>query len=279
MTDETKQKAQEKLAKINTKIGYPTKWRDYSGLDVVKDDLFANTLASNKLEFQRMTSRLGKPVDKEEWGMTPQTVNAYYAPPLNEIVFPAAILQSPFFSKNAETALNYGGIGAVIGHEISHAFDDQGSKYDGDGNLNNWWTDEDREAFKGLTNRLVAQYEEYEPLDGKRVNGNLTLGENIADLSGLSIAHKAYRLSLNGNEPEKIAGWTGDQLFFVGWSRVWCRKYRDAEMVRRLLIDPHSPSQYRANGPVGNISAFYQAFDVKEGDKLFKPEKERIEIW
>ena len=211
--------------------------------------------------------------------MTPQTVNAYYSPPLNEIVFPAAILQSPFFSKDTEAALNYGGIGAVIGHEISHAFDDQGSKYDGDGNLNNWWTDEDRTAFKELTNRLVAQYAEYEPLEDKRVNGNLTLGENIADLSGLSIAHKAYRLSLDGEKPKEVAGWNGDQLFFVGWSRVWCRKYRDAEMVRRLLIDSHSPSQYRANGPVGNIKAFYQAFDVKEGDKLFKPEKERIEIW
>ena len=279
MTDATKVKAKEKLSKINTKIGYPTKWREYSGLEVVADDLFANTLSSNLLEYKRMTDRLGKPVDKEQWGMTPQTVNAYYSPPLNEIVFPAAILQSPFFSKDAETALNYGGIGAVIGHEISHAFDDQGSKYDGDGNLNNWWTEEDGKAFKELTSRLVAQYAEYEPLEDKRVNGELTLGENIADLSGLSIAHKAYRLSLNGGEPEKIAGWTGDQLFFVGWSRVWCRKYRDAEMVRRLLIDSHSPSQYRANGPVGNIKAFYEAFDLKEGDKLFKPEEDRIEIW
>lgn len=279
MTDVTKKRAQEKLSKINTKIGYTNKWRDYSGLEVVPDDLFANTLNSSALEFKRMIDRLGNPVDKEQWGMTPQTVNAYYNPSLNEIVFPAAILQSPFFSKDAETPLNYGGIGAVIGHEISHAFDDQGSKYDGDGNLNNWWTDEDRTAFKELTNRLVAQYASYSPLEGKTVNGELTLGENIADLSGLSIAHKAYRLSLNGSEPEKIAGWTGDQLFFVGWSRVWRRKYRDAEMVRRLLIDSHSPSQFRANGPVGNIRAFYEAFDLKEGDGLFKPKEERIEIW
>lgn len=279
MTDETKMRAKEKLSKINTKIGYTTKWRDYADLTVVPDNLFANIVASNRVEFKRMTGRLGKPVDKEQWGMTPQTVNAYYNPSLNEIVFPAAILQSPFFSKDAEAPLNYGGIGAVIGHEISHAFDDQGSKYDGDGNLNNWWTDQDREAFKELTSRLVAQYADYEPLDGKKVNGKLTLGENIADLSGLSISHKAYQLSLDGEQPEKIAGWTGDQLFFVGWSRVWRRKYRDAEMVKRLLTDSHSPSQYRANGPVSNIGAFYEAFDVKQGDDLFKPEKERIEIW
>ena len=279
MTDATKVKAKEKLGKITTKIGYTKQWRDYSGLTVVADNLFANTVTSNILEFKRNINKLGKPVDREEWGMTPQTVNAYYNPTKNEIVFPAAILQSPFFNKDAEPALNYGGIGAVIGHEISHAFDDQGSKYDGDGNLNNWWTDEDRGAFKELTEKLIAQYASYEPLDGKNVNGQLTLGENIADLSGLSIAHKAYRYSLNGEEPPEVAGWTGDQLFFVGWSRVWQRKYRDAEMVRRLLIDPHSPSECRANGPVGNISAFYQAFELKEGDALFKAKEDRIEIW
>ncbi len=279
MTSATKKRAQEKLSKINTKIGYTNKWRDYSKLAVVPDDLFANVVNSRQVEFRRMTDRFGKPVDREQWGMTPQTVNAYYNPALNEIVFPAAILQSPFFSKDAEKPLNYGGIGAVIGHEISHAFDDQGSKYDGDGNLNNWWSDQDRAAFKELTTRLVEQYASYQPLDGKHVNGNLTLGENIADLSGLSIAHKAYRLSLNGKEPVKVAGWTGDQLFFVGWSRVWRRKYRDAEMVRRLLTDPHSPSQYRANGPVSNIKAFYAAFDLKKGDRLYKPVEERIEIW
>ena len=279
MTDVTKQKAKEKLGKITTKIGYTNQWRDYSELNVVPDNLFANTLNSNTLEFKRNVDKLGKPVDREEWGMTPQTVNAYYNPTKNEIVFPAAILQSPFFSKDAEAALNYGGIGAVIGHEISHAFDDQGSKYDGEGNLNNWWTDQDREAFKELTEKLIAQYASYEPLTGKNVNGQLTLGENIADLSGLSIAHRAYRYSLNGEEPNEVAGWTGDQLFFVGWSRVWQRKYRDAEMVRRLLIDPHSPSECRANGPVSNIDAFYQAFELKQGDALYKPKKERIEIW
>ncbi len=279
MTDATKVKAKEKLSKITTKIGYPDKWRDYSDLTVNPKDLMENCRSSRNVEYARMINKLGQPVDRLEWGMTPQTVNAYYNPSLNEIVFPAAILQSPFFSKDAEPALNYGGIGAVIGHEISHAFDDQGSQYDAEGNLKNWWSDEDRDAFKSLTEQLVAQYSEYEPVTGKNVNGKLTLGENIADLSGLSIAYKAYQLSLNGQVPPKVAGWTGQQLFFVGWSRVWQRKYREAEMIRRLLIDPHSPSQYRANGPVMNIDAFYQAFDVKEGDRLFKPVNERIRIW
>lgn len=279
MTDTTKTKAKEKLSKITTKIGYTEKWRDYSGLEVSSKNLMSNVRSSNKVEYHRMVDKLGQPIDRTEWGMTPQTVNAYYNPSKNEIVFPAAILQSPFFSKDAEPALNYGGIGAVIGHEISHAFDDQGSQYDGDGNLNNWWTDEDRKAFEGITKELIAQYAAYEPLEGKNVNGELTLGENIADLSGLAISHKAFRLSLEGGEPEKIAGWTGDQLFFVGWSRVWARKYREAEMIKRLLTDPHSPSQFRANGPVMNIDAFYQAFDVKEGDRLYKPENERLKIW
>lgn len=279
MSDQTKKAAKEKLSKIRTKIGYPDKWLNYSALEVKPNDLFGNMLRSTQVEYKRMIDKLGKPVDRDEWGMTPQTVNAYYSPTKNEIVFPAAILQPPFFDPDAPDALNYGGIGAVIGHEISHAFDDQGSRYDGDGNLRNWWTDEDRAAFKALADRLVAQYSSYEPLPKKRVNGKLTLGENIADLSGLSVAYKAYRISRKGKEEEKFAGWNGPQLFFVGWSRVWARKYRDAEMVRRLLIDPHSPSRYRANGPVMNIDAFYEAFNVKEGDKLFKPKNERIRIW
>lgn len=279
MTDETKVKAQEKLSKFTTKIGYPNKWRDYSKLEIQEDDLVGNLMSSAKVEHQRMVDKLGEPVDKEEWGMTPQTVNAYYNPTKNEIVFPAAILQPPFFNPAADDAVNYGGIGAVIGHEISHGFDDQGSKYDGDGNLNNWWTDDDAAAFKSLTDRLVAQYEEYEPLPNKRVNGNLTLGENIADLSGLTIAFKAYKLSLEGEPSPEIAGWSGEQRFFVGWSQVWRRKYQDAEMIKRLLIDPHSPSAYRANGPVTNIDAFYEAFELKPGDKLYKPEEERIQIW
>ncbi len=279
MTDETKVKAQEKLAKITTKIGYPDQWRDYAGLEIESDDLVGNIMRSAQFEYERMVKKLGQPVDRLEWGMTPQTVNAYYNPTLNEIVFPAAILQPPFFSVDAPDALNYGGIGAVIGHEISHAFDDQGSRYDGEGNLNNWWTDADRKAFEELTQRLIAQYSEYEPLPGKKVKGDFTLGENIADLSGLSVAYKAFQLSKNGSEPEKVAGYTSNQLFFVGWSRVWQRKYREDEMIRRLLIDPHSPSQYRANGPVTNIDAFYDAFEVKEGDLLYKPVSERIRIW
>ncbi len=279
MTDETKKRAKEKLAKINTKIGYTSKWRDYSKLVIEPDDLFGNMVRSQEVEYRRMIEKLGKPVDRDEWGMTPQTVNAYYNPSLNEIVFPAAILQPPFFSAKAPEALNYGGIGAVIGHEISHAFDDQGSKYDGDGNLVNWWTDSDREAFEKLTKQLVAQYEEYEALPGQNVNGKLTLGENIADLSGLAIANKAMNLSFADNPPKKFAGWEPKQLFFVGWSRVWQRKYRDDELSKRLKNDPHSPSQFRANGPVMNIDAFYEAFDLNEGDRLFKPEEDRIKIW
>ncbi len=278
MSDETKAKAKIKLSKIRTKIGYPTKWRDYSAFNVESDDLVGNLIRSAKVEHQRQVKKLGQPIDREEWGMTPQTVNAYYNPTKNEIVFPAAILQSPFFSADAPAPLNYGGIGAVIGHEISHAFDDQGSRYDGDGNLNNWWTDSDREAFEKLTTQLVNQYGKYEPLPGQFVNGKFTLGENIADLSGLEIAHRAMTLELQGQNIE-MAGWNQDQLFFVGWSRVWARKYRDAEMAKRLLIDPHSPSAYRANGPVTNIDAFYKAFDLKPGDALYKPESERIKIW
>ncbi|QEG21286.1 M13 family metallopeptidase [Mariniblastus fucicola] len=279
MSDETKAKAKVKLSKIRTKIGYPTKWRDYSALEVEPADLVGNTIRSAKVEHDRQVQKLGKPIDREEWGMTPQTVNAYYNPTKNEIVFPAAILQTPFFSADTPAPLNYGGIGAVIGHEISHAFDDQGSRYDGDGNLNNWWTDADREAFEKLTTQLVEQYDGYEPLPGKFVKGDFTLGENIADLSGLEIAHRAMSFELDGKDPIEVAGWNQDQLFFVGWSRVWARKYREAEMMKRLLTDPHSPSAYRANGPVTNIDAFYKAFDLKEGDQLFKPESQRIKIW
>lgn len=279
MTDETKVRAKEKLSKIGTKIGYPNVWRDYSQLVVKPEDLLGNVMRSNVVEYNRNIAHLGQPIDREEWGMTPQTVNAYYNPTKNEIVFPAAILQAPFFSMNAPDPLNYGGIGAVIGHEISHAFDDQGSRYDGDGNLKNWWSKEDEVAFAKLTKQLIAQYAQYEPLDGKAVNGQLTLGENIADLSGLTIAHKALTIAQAGQPAVKVAGWNSDQLFFVGWSRVWQRKYREKEMVKRLLTDSHSPSQYRANGPVMNIDAFYQAFNLKPGDGLFKAEDERIKIW
>lgn len=278
MTDATKLKAKEKLAKFTVKIGYPDKWKDYSKLSI-GDDLISNVRNATYNEFRRNIDKLGQPIDREEWGMTPQTVNAYYNPGKNEIVFPAAILQPPFFNMEADDAVNYGGIGAVIGHEISHGFDDQGSKYDGDGNLNSWWTAQDRHAFEQLADRLVDQFSEYSPLPGKYVDGKLTLGENIADLSGLAIAHRAYRISLDGKEAPELDDWTGDQRFFLGWSQVWRRKYRDAEMMRRLLVDPHAPSWYRANGPVINIDAFYDAFNVQPDDALYRPKSERIKIW
>jgi predicted metalloendopeptidase len=236
-------------------------------------------MRSAQVEYKRMIDKLGKPVDRSEWYMTPHTVNAYYNPGQNEIVFPAGILQPPFFDVTADDAVNYGSIGAIIGHEISHAFDDQGSKYDGDGNLNDWWTDEDREAFHKHTAKLVDQFNRYSPLPDKNVNGELTLGENIADLSGMSIAHKAYKIALDGKEAPVIDGWTGDQRFFLGWGQSWQRKYRDAEMVNRLLTDPHSPSMYRSNGPVSNFDAFYDAFDLKPGDELYRAPAERIKIW
>ena len=279
MTDATKKQALVKLSKITPKIGYPEKWRDYSKLEIAADDLIGNMRRSAMHEHQRMLDKLGQPVDRGEWGMTPQTVNAYYNPGLNEIVFPAAILQPPFFDAESDDAVNYGGIGAVIGHEISHGFDDQGCKYDGDGNLKNWWTESDQAAFKKLTSRLVAQYEGYEALPAKKLNGRLTLGENIADLSGMAIAFKAYRISLAGKDGPVLDGYTSSQRFFLGWSQIWRRKYRDAELLKRLVTDPHSPSHFRANGPVTNLDAFYEAFNVKPGDKLFKPKEERIQIW
>lgn len=279
MTDETKKKALDKLHKITTKIGYPDEWRDYSKLEIKADDLLGNMQRSAAFEHHRQLDRLHKPVDRKEWGMTPQTVNAYYNPSMNEIVFPAAILQPPFFDAKADDAANYGGIGAVIGHEISHGFDDEGSKYDGDGNLQNWWTEADREAFDKLTGQLVSQFEGYEPLPGRKLNGKLTLGENIADLSGMAIAYKAYRMSLGGKDGPVIDGHTSAQRFFLSWAQIWRRKYREDELIRRLVIDPHSPSSFRANGPISNLDAFYEAFDVKAGDKLFKPKAERIQIW
>ena len=279
MTPVTKQKAKDKLAKIHTKIGYTEKWRDYSTLVVEPDDLLGNLMRSAQVEYKRMVDKLGKPVDRTEWFMTPQTINAYYNAGQNEIVFPAAILQPPFFDVGADDAVNYGSIGAIIGHEISHAFDDQGSKYDGDGNLKDWWTAADRDAFHKQTAKLVEQFSQYAPLPGKTVNGELTLGENIADLSGMSIAHKAYKIALAGKPAPEIDGWTGDQRFFLGWAQSWQRKYRDAEMVNRLLTDPHSPSMYRANGPCTNFDPFYPAFDVQPGDQLYRAPEERITIW
>jgi putative endopeptidase len=279
MGAETKKAAHEKLGKFTYKIGYPDKWRDYSALEIKADDLLGNIVRATEFEYNRNLNKLGKPIDRSEWFMTPQTVNAYYNPTMNEIVFPAAILQPPFFDMKADDAVNYGGIGAVIGHEVGHGFDDQGSQYDGDGNLRNWWTEQDQNEFKARTGKLVAQYNAFEPLPGKKVNGELTLGENIGDLGGLTIAYKAYQLSLAGQPAPMIDNMSGDQRFFMGWAQVWARKYRDEELNQRLVTDPHSPSEYRCNGIVANLPEFYAAFDVKEGDKLFLKPEDRVKIW
>jgi putative endopeptidase len=279
MSEETKQKALAKLAKFNAKIGYPDKWRDYSSLEIIKGDLPGNMLRAAAFEYQRQLNKLGKPIDRSEWLMTPQTVNAYYNPTMNEVVFPAAILQPPFFNVDADDAVNYGGIGAVIGHEMTHGFDDQGRKSDGDGNLTEWWTENDGKEFERRSNLMVQQYNTFNPLDTMKVNGQLTLGENIADLGGLTIAYYAYQRSLGGKDAPVIDEMTGNQRFFLGWAQVWARKYRDDELRRRLLTDPHSPSQYRANGIVANMPEFYAAFDVKPGDPLYRNDQERVKIW
>ncbi len=279
MSPETKKAAKEKLSKFTYKIGYTDKWRDYSTLEINKDDLLSNVVRAVEFEFNRELNKLGKPIDRTEWGMTPQTVNAYYNPVMNEIVFPAAILQPPFFSTVADDAVNYGGIGAVIGHEIGHGFDDQGSQYDGAGNLRNWWTDQDRKEFEARTRKLVAQYDSFFPVEGEHINGKMTLGENIGDLGGLSIAYKAYKLSLNGKEGPVIDGFTADQRFFMGWAQVWARLYREEELRQRLVTDPHSPSEYRCNGVIRNMPEFYKTFNVKEGDKLYLKPEERVKIW
>jgi putative endopeptidase len=284
MTPETKAKAKEKLATYNPKIGYPAKWRDYSALKIVAGDPVGNAARSGEFEYDRLLAKLGKPVDRDEWGMTPMTVNAYYNPVLNEIVFPAAILQPPFFDPNADAAVNYGAIGAVIGHEISHGFDDQGSQYDATGALRNWWTPADSEKFKAATDKLVAQYDAYCPVPAagaqpaRCVSGKLTLGENIADLAGLTIAYNAYKLSLGGGDAPVIEGVTGDQRFFFGWAQVWRRLYRDQELINRLTTDVHSPSEYRVS-VVRNIDAWYPAFNVKAGEALYLSPEQRVRIW
>ena len=279
MSAETKTEALAKLAKFTSKIGYPEQWRDYSKLDINKNDLIGNVMRGAQFNAEYQRNKLGKPVDRKEWGMSPQTVNAYYSPRQNEIVFPAAILQPPFFNAAADDAVNYGGIGAVIGHEISHGFDDSGSQSDGDGNLRDWWTKEDKANFNQLTAALVKQYNAYSPLDGYYVNGALTLGENIADNSGLAIAYKAYQLSLGGKPAPVIDGYTGAQRFYIGWAQVWRGKARDAETIRLLNIDPHSPAAARGNVPLTNQPEFYKAFDVKEGDAMYLSPEQRITIW
>jgi putative endopeptidase len=279
MSDETKEKALVKLASFKPKVGYPDKWRDYSDLEIKGDDLMGNSRRSAKFELDYDLNRVGKAVDPVDWGMTPQTVNAYYSPTRNEIVFPAAILQPPFFNMAADDAVNYGGIGGVIGHEIGHGFDDQGSKYDGGGNLRSWWTEEDRTAFDALGDRFVAQYDKFSPLEGMNVNGRLTLGENIGDLAGVTIGYRAYLMSLDGREAPVIDGLTGEQRFFMGWAQVWRSKMREDALRARLLSDPHSPAPYRVLGPLRNVDAFYQAFDVKETDEMYLAPEERVKIW
>lgn len=279
MSEDTKQKALEKLSKFTPYIGYPSEWRDYSALEVTGDDLVGNYKRSSEFDYQESIEKIGEPVKEEDWGMTPQTVNAYYSPVRNEIVFPAGILQPPFFNMDAEDAVNYGGIGAVIGHELGHGFDDQGSKYDGDGNLQSWWTDADRAAFDERGAKLAAQYDSYEPIEGVFVNGKLTLGENIGDLAGLTIAYKAYVDSLAGQDSPVLDGYTGEQRVFLGWAQVWQTKQRDEYTRNQVLSDPHSPAFYRVNGTVVNVPAFYEAFDVKQGDELYLPPEERVTIW
>jgi putative endopeptidase len=281
MSPETKKKALEKLAKFTPKIGYPDKWRDYSKLEIRRDDLVGNMKRASVFENDRQIAKLGKPVDRLEWIMTPQTVNAYYNPGMNEIVFPAAILQPPFFDLEADDAVNYGGIGAVIGHEIGHGFDDQGSKYDGDGNMNDWWTDSDRKEFDSRAKKLIEQYNGFEPpeVPGQHVNGALTIGENIGDLGGLTIGYKAYRIALGDKTAPVLDGLTGDQRFFTGWAQVWRAKYRTAELTRRLAVDSHSPAEFRCNGTVRNIPEFHKAFNIKEGDKLWLAPDRRVQIW
>jgi len=282
MTDETKQKALTKLSKFTPKIGYPVKWKDYSSIAVDSDDLVGNVQRVSSWEFDYHSNKIGSPIDRDEWHMTPQTVNAYYNPGLNEIVFPAAILQPPFFSPEADDAINFGGIGAVIGHEIGHGFDDQGSKYDGDGRLVSWWTEADRKAFEARTGSLIAQYSELTPaqLDEKyKVNGELTIGENIGDLGGLGIAWKAYLLSLEGKEPPVIDGLTAAQRFLMGWAQCWRTKGRDEITIQRLAVDPHSPPEFRANQVAKNLDVFHEAFETQPGDGMWLEPEQRVVIW
>ena len=281
MTEETRGRALDKLSKFTPKIGYPVKWRDYSTLEIVADDLLANVQATNDFEFSRELGKIGKKLDRDEWFMTPQTINAYYNPGFNEIVFPAAILQFPFFDESRDSAANYGAIGAVIGHEIGHGFDDQGSKYDGDGRLIDWWSEADKAAFQTRTAALIEQFTGLAPqqIPEHTVNGALTIGENIGDLGGLSIAWKAYLLSLDGAEPAVIDGLTGAERFFLSWAQAWQMKLRDEEAIRLLSIDPHSPNEFRCNQIVSNIDAFYAAFGVTETDALWLAPEQRVTIW
>ncbi|MBT2160863.1 M13 family metallopeptidase [Zobellia barbeyronii] len=278
MSADTKKEALDKLSKFTPKIGYPDKWKSYD-IDIKREDLFGNLQRAALMEYNRELAKLGQPIDKTEWGMTPQTVNAYYNPTLNEIVFPAAILQPPFFDLNAEDAINYGSIGAVIGHEIGHGFDDKGSTFDGDGAMRNWWTENDLEEFKKRTSALVSQYDSFEALPGLNVNGEFTLGENIGDLGGLSIALKAYKIALNGKESPVMDNYTGEQRVFIGYAQSWRNKIRDEALRVQINTDPHSPANFRVNGVVSNIPEFYTAFNVQKSDSLYLAPEKRVKIW
>lgn len=279
MSEATKKQALNKVDKFLIKIGYPDKWTDYSSLKIVKNDLYGNALRATEFEYKRNLNKLGKPVDRTEWGMTPQTVNAYYNPSLNEIVFPAAILQPPFFDLNADDAVNYGAIGAIIGHEIGHGFDDQGSAFDGDGVMKNWWTAADLAAFKAKTKALVDQYNSFKAFPDLNVNGEYTLGENIGDLGGLSIAIKAYKATLKGKEAPVLDGFTGLQRVFLGWGQGWCEIQREEALRSQIAGDPHAPAKFRINGVVRNIPEFYEAFKINPTDSLYLPPAKRVKIW
>jgi putative endopeptidase len=279
MSGETKVKAKEKLHSFMKKIGYPDKWRDYSKVSISRDKYFENLEACSKNEFDYSIAKVDKPVDKAEWGMTPPTVNAYYNPSFNEIVFPAGILQFPFFDPAADDAINYGGIGLVIGHEMTHGFDDQGAQYDKDGNLKNWWTSADSAKFVEGSKKIISQYDAYTVLDTIHVNGALTTGENMADNGGLAISYDAFKMTKQGKSNVKIDGFTPDQRYFISFAQVWRAKQKDESTRQRINTDPHSPANWRVIGPLSNFTPFYTAFNVKEGDKMYKPESERIKIW
>ncbi len=279
MSEETKQQAQQKLNAFAVKIGYPDKWKDYKGLEVDRSSYAANVMRASQFMFKDNIGKIGKPVDRTEWFMSPPTVNAYYNPSMNEIVFPAGILQPPFFDPNADDAVNYGGMGAVIGHELTHGFDDQGAKYDFEGNLKDWWSKEDLTKFNKRADVVANQYDKYSVLDNMHVNGRLTLGENIADIGGLNIAYTALQKALEKNNPGKIAGFTPEQRFFLAWAQIWRINARDEYLNRQILTDPHSPGRFRTNGPVSNMPAFYKAFGCNPNDKMYKAEAERVKIW
>jgi len=279
MSDETKEAAQEKLAKFTSKIGYPDKWKDYSRLLISPDDLVGNVRRSTMHIHAREVQKLSKPVDRTDWGMTPQTVNAYYRPTMNEIVFPAAILQGPYFDAGVDDAVNYGAIGSIIGHEFSHGFDDQGRKFNGKGELSDWWTDVDAGEYENRSAGLIAQFDEFQPLPDQNVNGALTLGENIADLAGMIVAYRAWKILRQGNESPVIDGFTGDQRFFIGYAQGWRSKQREESLREKLLSDPHAPARYRVIGALRNMPEFYAAYDVKEGDGMYLPPEERVKIW